>query len=52
MSGSYWPQQVARQLHDDLGFEHPLIQMPPEEVADFLRVELSKVPIEEFVPGL
>lgn len=52
MSGSYWPQQVAKQLREVLGFDHPLVDMPSAEVAEYLRDELEKVAIDEFVPGL
>jgi hypothetical protein len=52
MSGSYWPQQVARHLHEILRFEHPLVDMPGSQIADFLRAELDKIAVDEFVPGL
>lgn len=52
MSGSYWPQQVARELKEALGFEHPLVDMPVDKIADYIRSELHEVDLEDFVPGL
>jgi hypothetical protein len=49
MSGSYWPQQVAQELHHTLGFKHALINMNDAEVYRFLRENLNKVPLEEFI---
>lgn len=52
MSGSFWPKDVARELHNVLGLEHPLVDMPDGEISDYLRSELDNVAIEGFVPGL
>ena len=37
MSASYWPQQVARVLHEALGFEHELVDKAPLE--EFIKLE-------------
>ena len=49
MSGSYWPQEVARELNRVLGLDHELVYMEPNRIHDFLRVEMRKVPLEEFI---
>jgi len=49
MSMAYWPQQVARELHRVLGYEHKLINMRQSEIGAYLQAELRKVPLEEFI---
>ncbi len=49
MSAGYWPQQVARELHRALGFEHPLVGMKPAQIEPYLRRALTKVPLETFI---
>jgi hypothetical protein len=49
MSASYWPQQVARLLHQTLGFRHPLVDMRPELIGDYLRERLSDTPLADFI---
>lgn len=49
MSGSYWPQQVARELHQKLGFEHELLNMDEARIEAFLKTHLESAPLEEFV---
>jgi hypothetical protein len=52
MSGSDWPQTVARHLNALLDFEHPLVTLPVDEIEDYLQAALANITIEEFVPGL
>ena len=49
MSAGYWPQQVARILHQTLGFEHDLVNMEQARIESFLAYRLSQVPIEDFI---
>lgn len=49
MSGSYWPQEVARELNRVLGLDHELVHMEPNCIHEFLKVEMRKVPLEEFI---
>ncbi len=49
MSASYWPQQVAQLLHETLGFEHEMVDMPPSQIGEFLKQNLGRVPLEEFI---
>ncbi len=49
MSAGYWPQQVARVLHEQFGFEHPLITMDHAHIESFLRERLAEVPLQDFI---
>jgi len=49
MSGGYWPRQVAKELHDQLGFQHELLDMNEGEIADYLQQQLEEVPLEDFI---
>lgn len=49
MSASYWPQEVARELHNTVNFEHPLLHMPDNEIENYLREKLELAPIEQFI---
>jgi hypothetical protein len=49
MSASYWPQQVAHELHRVFGFDHALIGMPYNRVDDYLKAALPDVPLEDFM---
>jgi len=49
MSAGFWPQQVARVLHEQFGFEHPLINMEHGYIESFLRERLANVPLQDFI---
>jgi hypothetical protein len=49
MSANYWPQDVARKLHNILGFNHELITMDQSHIGDFLKRAISHVPLETFL---
>lgn len=49
MSASYWPKQVARVLHESLGFKHALLGMDDGEVEVFLREKMPDVPMQDFI---
>lgn len=51
MSMAYWPQEVAKILHDKMGFEHPLTDMPRAEIKDYLSEAIRTVPLEKFLPN-
>ncbi len=50
MSMGYWPQQVAHILNQEMGFEHPLLDMPHTEIGRYLRNAMQTVPLETFLP--
>ena len=52
MSAAYWPQQVVKILHESLGFEHELMEMPQIRIEDYLKEKLAAVPLENFVRNL
>ena len=52
MSATYWPQLVARILHETLGWEHELVDMPQTRIEDYLKEKLASVPLENFVRNL
>lgn len=49
MSASYWPRQVAQVLHTLLGFKHRLVKMTDAQIESFLRAQIQKVPLEDFI---
>ncbi len=49
MSGSYWPQRVARELNQTLGFEHDLVHMEQSNIEAYLSEKLTEVPLDEFI---
>ncbi len=49
MSATYWPQEVARYLHEIFGFEHELIDMEQSRMENYLREKLTSVPLESFL---
>jgi hypothetical protein len=49
MSASYWPQQVARELHRVLGFKHKLVNMKQTQIESYLRERLQQAPLEVFI---
>lgn len=51
MSMAYWPKQVAQVLKDTLGLNHELTQMPDSDIAEYLKKQMNKVPLESFVPA-
>jgi len=53
MSLAYWPQQLARELRDVLGYRHELISMKHHEIRQYLAKKILTVPMEKlagFVP--
>ncbi len=51
MSLAYWPQEVAKILHERMGFQHPLVSMPRSEIGDYLAQEMIRVSLDEFLLG-
>ena len=49
MSAGYWPQEVARVLHQTLGFTHEMVSMRPEKIENYLTTALRDVPLEDFI---
>ncbi|MBL8155941.1 MAG: CfrBI family restriction endonuclease [Anaerolineae bacterium] len=49
MSAGYWPQRVARTLHQVLGYEHPLMTMPQEQIEDFIKAHMQDAPLQAFI---
>lgn len=49
MSLGYWPQEVAQQLSASLGYDHVLVHMAPSEIGQYLKAELDKVRLEQFI---
>lgn len=49
MSMAFWPQVLAKRMGQALGFKHKLQDMPTQEICQYLKDEMKKVKIEEFV---
>jgi len=49
MSMGYWPQEVARVLHERTGFDHALITMPHKQIRAYLREAIQHVALTEFL---
>jgi hypothetical protein len=50
MSASYWVQQVASILHEVFGFEHPILQLQSDELADYLKQAVDAISLVDFLP--
>lgn len=51
MSLAYWPQEIAQILHQRMGFEHPLVNMPRTDIHAYLAETIKTVPLETFLQG-
>lgn len=49
MSMAFWPQILARKLGKVLGLKHKLQDMPTKDIEAYLKSEMKKMKIEEFV---
>ncbi|MGB1285595.1 MAG: CfrBI family restriction endonuclease [Aggregatilineales bacterium] len=49
MSANYWIKRLAQTLHDKLGFQHPILTMPPDDIGQFIQEQLINVPLREFI---
>jgi len=49
MSMAYWPKQVAKVLHERMGFTHELVSMPDNKIGKFLQRKMMNVPLERFI---
>lgn len=52
MSMQYWPRELAQKLGKRFGFKHELQQMPDAHIRNFLKSELSTIPIQDFLTNL
>ena len=50
MSMAYWPQEVARILNREMGFQHPLVDMPRSEIGNYLKKAMRSVPLTDYLP--
>lgn len=49
MSMAYWPKEIAKVLHEKVGFKHELVNMPDNEIGKFLQRKMADVPLLSFV---
>jgi len=49
MSMNYWPRELAMKLKDKIGYEHKILKMNEEQISKFLKTEVEKVDISNFV---
>lgn len=49
MSMAYWPQEVAKILEQRMGFNHPLVYMPRNEVHNYLSEAIRHVNLENYL---
>jgi len=52
MSMAFWPLLVARKLHESIGFEHELVNMPTSpasDISEYLKVMLTDAPMMDFI---
>ena len=49
MSMSYWPKEVARELNKALGYSHKVLSLPDEKFKNYLRRQITKVPMEKII---
>jgi len=48
MSMSYWPKQIAIELHNSIGYSHELLKLSDEKIDNYLKKQIYKVPLEKF----
>lgn len=49
MSASYWPYRLAQVLQEKLGFNHEILNVAEDELAQFLKAKIQQVPIENLI---
>lgn len=49
MSMAYWPKVLAEKLGQVLGLKHALQTMPSKDIEHYIKSEMAKIKIEEFV---
>lgn len=49
MSMGYWPQEVAKTLKTTLGYKHRLADMKQSQIGQYLKAEMQKVPLGQFI---
>ncbi len=49
MSMAYWPKEIAKVLHEKVGFKHELVNMPDIEIGKFLQTKMADVPLLSFI---
>jgi len=49
MSMGYWPQLVAKELNKILGYKHELVNLPPQNIAEYIYTKLKQVQLEKFI---
>ena len=49
MSMAYWPKQVAIELNKKIGFTHNLIDLPDNQIQQFIKDKMLEVPLESFI---
>ena len=47
-----WPRELAKELRDHLGYEHPIATMSDSELARRLRTHMPKIDLLGFLPGI
>jgi len=52
MSMSHWPKQLAHLLCEKFGYQHELIDIRPQHIANYFHRKLEQVHFEDFVRGL
>lgn len=50
MSGTYWVKQLAEDIHEaDQTFDHPLLHLSNEESLQYLKAEIPKIDLAQFL---
>lgn len=49
MSMGYWPQEVTQILNREMGFQHPLVDMPRSEIHSYLKEAIESVPLTDYL---
>lgn len=52
MSMQYWPRELSIKLGSRFNFSHPLQTMPDDKMADYLKTQIEKIEIQEFLNDL
>lgn len=52
MSMQFWPRELATKLHERFGYEHELIKFSDHDLQAYLKSNVEKVQVQEFLSNI
>ena len=47
-----WPRSLAKSMRDKVGVKHRMADMSDPELQTFLKTEMDKIPVQDFLSGV